>query len=301
MPGKKWLMTAWALGPGIVFLTLAARFWQLNLPLGAGTVWSSFDFGFVGTLSLLFGLIERSGRWAWRRVTQSSGVTAWTLRNDLRAIVLSYLLLMANEAAHSFGGMFEPGSALDRIEGTIFNPADLMAITIAAVAISGCVVMGHRSRSDPGGTARRLVLACAGILALASVSAYATADPGGPRPSPTIISAGKQWGCNKHDIAAAYHVAYKLVWSGKWNWGDQFGDLSELWLGESGWCYKAVNDDDGGHVGIPQAAKKYYSDARSWLWQNSIGDQIKWGLWYIKRRYGDIASALAFKRAHNWY
>ena len=76
--------------------------------------------------------------------------------------------------------------------------------------------------------------------------------------------------------------------------------LEKLWSRESGWNPKATNDTSGAY-GIPQALPgdkmaKYGSDCRT----NPV-PQIKWGLNYIKNRYGDPCGAWSFFQANNWY
>ena len=36
-------------------------------------------------------------------------------------------------------------------------------------------------------------------------------------------------------------------------------------------------------------------------WQNNAATQIKWGLGYIKGRYGSPCGAWGFKQGHGWY
>jgi hypothetical protein len=36
-------------------------------------------------------------------------------------------------------------------------------------------------------------------------------------------------------------------------------------------------------------------------WRTNPATQIKWGLGYIKDRYGTPSAAWAFWQAHNWY
>ena len=76
--------------------------------------------------------------------------------------------------------------------------------------------------------------------------------------------------------------------------------LDRLWSRESGWNPKAENDNSGAY-GIPQALPgdkmaKYGSD-----WRTNPVPQIKWGLNYIKNRYGDPCGAWSFFQSHNWY
>lgn len=76
---------------------------------------------------------------------------------------------------------------------------------------------------------------------------------------------------------------------------DQWDPLNRLWTKESGWNPNAVNPSSGA-MGIPQALGHGNVFA--------LGDapaQIKWGLNYIKDRYGTPAAAWAHSQATNWY
>lgn len=84
-------------------------------------------------------------------------------------------------------------------------------------------------------------------------------------------------------------------------WGmDQWSALRELWMRESGWSASAHNPSSGAH-GIPQSlpASKMASAGRDYM--TSAATQIRWGLNYIRGRYGSPAAALAFHNSHNWY
>jgi hypothetical protein len=81
---------------------------------------------------------------------------------------------------------------------------------------------------------------------------------------------------------------------------DQMPCLDKMWTKESNWRTTAENPSSGSY-GIPQAlpADKmavYGSDYRT----NPV-PQIKWGLNYIKTRYGTPCGAWSFWQAHNWY
>lgn len=83
---------------------------------------------------------------------------------------------------------------------------------------------------------------------------------------------------------------------------DQWGCLEQLWIGESGWNYKAENPSSGAY-GIPQSlpASKMSSVADDW--RTNPVTQIKWGLKYIKDAYGSPCAALNFwnSRYPHWY
>ncbi|MFD9792345.1 CHAP domain-containing protein [Streptomyces sp. NPDC059070] len=83
-------------------------------------------------------------------------------------------------------------------------------------------------------------------------------------------------------------------------WGTQFGALDSMWSRESGWSQFATNPTSGAY-GIPQSlpASKMASAGPDWL-TNPV-TQERWGLGYIKDRYGDPASAWDFWKRNHWY
>ncbi len=90
---------------------------------------------------------------------------------------------------------------------------------------------------------------------------------------------------------------------GDFGWGEsQWSCLERLWVGESGWDYRATNRSSGAY-GIPQAppAAKMGSVADDYL-TNPV-TQITWGLQYIRDSYGTPCGALSFWNAKSphWY
>lgn len=82
-----------------------------------------------------------------------------------------------------------------------------------------------------------------------------------------------------------------------YGWGtSQFAPLLKLWTQESGWNYKAVNPNSGA-LGIPQLL----GHAIPAGYRDSMTVQIRWGLAYIKGRYGTPAAAWAHEQHFNWY
>lgn len=93
----------------------------------------------------------------------------------------------------------------------------------------------------------------------------------------------------------------KSYMSSTYGWGDdQFASLVNLWNRESGWNPNAHNSSSGAH-GIPQAlpASKMASCGSDYYTNGET--QIRWGLQYIKGRYGNPNKAWAFFQSHNWY
>ena len=87
---------------------------------------------------------------------------------------------------------------------------------------------------------------------------------------------------------------------GQYGWGAQWADLEALWTRESGWNYKATNPSSGAY-GIPQALPGSKMASAGKDWKTNASTQIRWGLSYIKSRYGSPAKANAFQKANNWY
>ena len=76
--------------------------------------------------------------------------------------------------------------------------------------------------------------------------------------------------------------------------------LVKLWNRESGWNPNAHNKSSGAY-GIPQSlpASKMSSEGSDYYTNGKT--QIRWGLKYIKNRYGTPASAWAHSESHHWY
>jgi len=79
-----------------------------------------------------------------------------------------------------------------------------------------------------------------------------------------------------------------------------FDCLVKLWTRESSWRADAHNPSSGAH-GIPQSlpASKMASEGADYYTNGYT--QIRWGLKYIKGRYGSPSSAWAHSEQHGWY
>jgi hypothetical protein len=97
----------------------------------------------------------------------------------------------------------------------------------------------------------------------------------------------------------AQHIAYTLLPSFGFNAKQQFGCLDSIWSRESGWRVTAANAS--GAYGIPQALPGSKMATAGPDWQTNATTQIKWGLGYIKDRYGSPCNAWAFWQGHGWY
>ncbi len=99
---------------------------------------------------------------------------------------------------------------------------------------------------------------------------------------------------------APKEIARQMALS-KYGWGaDQFECYNNIIMRESEWVVTADNPTSSAY-GIPQAlpGKRMASEGADW--QTNPVTQIKWGLKYVKERFGTPCQAWAFKRANGWY
>lgn len=127
--------------------------------------------------------------------------------------------------------------------------------------------------------------------AAAQVRAFQAGRNGLANNGPDTYTAPGGGGSNK---AIAKGMLTNYGWSSHWS------ALEALWQRESGWNHKAKNPSSGAY-GIPQAlpASKMKSAGADYL--TNPATQIKWGLAYIKSRYGNPTKANNFQKANNWY
>jgi hypothetical protein len=93
--------------------------------------------------------------------------------------------------------------------------------------------------------------------------------------------------------------AYSLVI--KQGWGrDQYSCLVALWERESNWRWNAYNKSSGAY-GIPQSLPGAKMAEMGSDWQTNPETQIRWGVSYIKNRYGAPCGAMAHSNKFNWY
>lgn len=101
------------------------------------------------------------------------------------------------------------------------------------------------------------------------------------------------------DPAAAKAYAASILASYGWGPGEMTA-LNTLWEKESNWKTTATNVSSGAY-GIVQSLPASKMATAGADWQTNYQTQIKWGLNYIKERYGSPSAALAFHLANNWY
>ena len=81
---------------------------------------------------------------------------------------------------------------------------------------------------------------------------------------------------------------------------DQFGCLDSLYIRESNWNPRADNPSSSAY-GIPQALPGSKMASAGSDWATNPVTQIRWGLGYIRDRYGSPCGAWGHSQSHGWY
>jgi hypothetical protein len=99
---------------------------------------------------------------------------------------------------------------------------------------------------------------------------------------------------------ASRRIARRMLARFGWSASRQFPSLNKLWTRESGWRVDAYNRHSGAR-GIPQAdpGRKMSSAGRDW--RSNARTQIRWGLRYIRCRYGSPRAAWEHEVDVGWY
>jgi hypothetical protein len=93
----------------------------------------------------------------------------------------------------------------------------------------------------------------------------------------------------------------KIIAAEEYGWSaSQFTCLDLLWTRESNWNYRAQNPSSGAY-GIPQALPGSKMATVASDWRTNPVTQIKWGLGYIKSRYGTPCGAWQHSQNTGWY
>lgn len=97
-------------------------------------------------------------------------------------------------------------------------------------------------------------------------------------------------------------IAKQMIASGykEWDNDNDWQALVWIWEHESGWRWNAENPMSGAY-GIPQSYPASKLAAAGSDWKDNAATQIKWGLQYIKQRYGSPHQAKEFWLRNNAY
>jgi hypothetical protein len=95
-------------------------------------------------------------------------------------------------------------------------------------------------------------------------------------------------------------IARAMLSQFHWSPGKQDKYLNWLWQRESGWNRYASNPYSGAY-GIPQALPGSKMSSAGPNWRSNASTQIRWGLRYIRARYGSPHRAWNHSQATGWY
>jgi hypothetical protein len=166
-------------------------------------------------------------------------------------------------------------------------PKLLLTLTAAGSAVTAAVI------TLSGTSTGQLASGGPAAHRAASPAVAAAEAPATFRPIATLDAAATS------QAVSARRTAQKML--GRFGWGKrQWTPLDKLWNRESGWNKYARNPYSGAY-GIPQAVpgSKMASAGRDW--RTNATTQIRWGLRYIKGRYGRPRAAWAHELAYGWY
>ena len=114
--------------------------------------------------------------------------------------------------------------------------------------------------------------------------------PGSPPVGPVPADCGAYTGNPAIGCTLLLQAGYKI---------NQMPCLYNLWMHESHWSTTSANPS--GAYGIQQALPGVKMAAYGADWRTNPATQIRWGLGYIKGRYGDACTAWGHFQTYNWY
>jgi hypothetical protein len=174
------------------------------------------------------------------------------------------------------------------LPGRALNADDVNAMSVAGTGASPTVSAPANatvpfSRTNVGSAAGKVYTETGAALSnLAS-----TVEPVGAHGGPI------------NDPASAQKFAAASL--GSFGWGqDQMTCLVNLWTKESDWKTTSTNMSSFAY-GIAQALPAEKMASAGVDWRTNYETQIRWGLGYIKNRYGSPCGAWTHEVGYNWY
>ena len=179
----------------------------------------------------------------------------------------------------------------------------MLAVGAAAVIAPAPVILSANAAGVAPAASRASSLAGAVTAVGASaVVTTASATTTAPRAVPVSRSVARtaiapyRVGTKKYSKwFARTYMAKRYGWKSQ----RQYQCLVHMWSRESGWRHQAHNSS-GAH-GIPQAMPGRKMASAGPNWRTNPRTQIKWGLKYIKGRYGSPCGAWNFWLDRHWY
>lgn len=125
---------------------------------------------------------------------------------------------------------------------------------------------------------------------------YGSTAPAPATPSPTPAAP-----VTAVDNSPAGAKAYTKAYLASMGWGEkEYQCILDVWEHESNWNFTATNRWSGAY-GIPQAYPASKLATAGADWKTNSQTQIKWGVSYVKDRYGSPCGAYDFWHKKGWY
>ncbi|HEY3981954.1 MAG TPA: lytic transglycosylase domain-containing protein [Streptosporangiaceae bacterium] len=161
-----------------------------------------------------------------------------------------------------------------------------LRLAVSGPVIALLAVAGGIAGSPSAGAAVRAAAAPAGRAATArpAVEPAALAAPAAAAPA----------------ARGPRRIARAMLARFHWSVARQFPALNKLWNRESGWRVHAYNRHSGAQ-GIPQADPGRKMASAGPDWSTNAATQIRWGLRYIRSRYGSPRGAWRHEIHAGWY
>jgi hypothetical protein len=137
-----------------------------------------------------------------------------------------------------------------------------------------------------------------------ALDAFASSPGSAPSSAPNVSGGGGTGGHGKshhrrHRLTPR-QIARQMLRHFHWSARRQFRYLNWLWNRESGWNVHASNPYSGAY-GVPQAVPGWKMSSAGPNWQSNPRTQIRWGLRYIRSRYGSPRRAWDHEVSAGWY
>ncbi len=195
-------------------------------------------------------------------------------RHRLRTIALSSAVAVVATGLAVSAGVLGDGAPLDQASATLATASPSKALTQSE--LDEREERASRSTGDRRPVADRAkarTLSNASGVAVTKSADLSTADP--------------------KTLARALMPQFGMSAS-------EFGCLESLWTKESGWNVRADNPTSSAY-GIPQALPGSKMSSAGPNWESNAETQIRWGLGYIKSRYGSPCAAWSYQQGAGWY
>jgi hypothetical protein len=198
-----------------------------------------------------------------------------------------------------------PGRKFTLYRSRLLNRTSTFRFTIALSAPAFAVAAIAASGGLTGGAAARpispRVAAVLATTARTGNAVPAAGSAGTPANSATLLSTQAIAATRSHRLGPIKEIAWQMMYHRfPWRPKYQFRYVNRLWERESSWRVYASNPYSGAY-GIPQAVPGSKMASAGSNWRTSARTQIRWGLRYIRSRYGSPRRAWAHECAYGWY